>query len=312
MKTLILKWNPAISDVSMDDMYYQMMDAVDDVYDEGQWSVHDWEKAERGDRFFLLRVGRGKVGIIGSGWLTSGTFADEDWDGSSDTVHYARMIYDVFAFPKGNNILETRTLRKEIPDVDWKGGHSGVYITDEQASVLETLWMNYQRENTDQFYGDRHSAFLSMLNRAYGIALSAHKGQVDKAGNDYIKSHIMDVHYKCQLMFDEIEENPEIELVALLHDVVEDTDWTLDKLKDWGFSHKVIEALDCVTKREGEDYDHFIERIKPNPIARAVKIADLQSNMTITRLNEITDVDVERLRKYLKAYKELVSVTAND
>ena len=97
------------------------------------------------------------------------------------------------------------------------------------------------------------------------------------------------------------------DVVALLHDVVEDTDWTIDALREQGFTEEILEALMCVTKKEGESYGRFVERSKANRFAREVKIADLRSNMDITRLNEITDKDVERLRKYHKAYKFLTA-----
>jgi len=91
----------------------------------------------------------------------------------------------------------------------------------------------------------------------------------------------------------------------VLHDLVEDTDWTFEKLENEGFSEKIISALKCVTKQENEDYDAFINRIKANPLAIKVKLNDLKDNMDITRLVHITEKDTERLNKYLKAYQEL-------
>jgi len=93
--------------------------------------------------------------------------------------------------------------------------------------------------------------------------------------------------------------------VAVLHDVVEDTPHTFDDLRKRGYSEEVIAALDCVTKREGESYEQFVERAAANPIARQVKLADLKDNMDIRRLSAIQDRDIERLRKYLKAWKRL-------
>ena len=93
----------------------------------------------------------------------------------------------------------------------------------------------------------------------------------------------------------------------MLHDVVEDTDWSFERLAEEGFSSKVIEALKCVTKlSEEEPYNEFIERVKVNPLAVAVKLNDLTDNMDIRRLNELTDKDFERLQKYHKAYWQLV------
>ena len=98
----------------------------------------------------------------------------------------------------------------------------------------------------------------------------------------------------------------EEKIVGVLHDVVEDSAWTFEQLEAEGFSHEVIEALRCVTKlSETEPYDKFIARIKHNPLAVAVKLNDLTDNMDIRRLPYLSDKDVKRLKKYLKAYKQL-------
>jgi (p)ppGpp synthase/HD superfamily hydrolase len=98
----------------------------------------------------------------------------------------------------------------------------------------------------------------------------------------------------------------EEKIVGVLHDVVEDSAWTFEQLEAEGFSHEVIAALRCVTKlSETEPYDKFIARIKHNPLAVAVKLNDLTDNMDIRRLPYLSDKDVKRLKKYLKAYKQL-------
>ena len=89
---------------------------------------------------------------------------------------------------------------------------------------------------------------------------------------------------------------------------MEDTEWTFEALLDEGFTVHIIDALRCVTKlSDNEPYDEFIERVKTNPLAVAVKINDLTDNMDIRRYKELSDWDVKRLRKYLKAYQELTS-----
>ncbi|MBR5828067.1 MAG: phosphohydrolase, partial [Paludibacteraceae bacterium] len=89
-------------------------------------------------------------------------------------------------------------------------------------------------------------------------------------------------------------------------DLVEDTHWTFDMLLEEGFPPHIVDALRCVTKiSEDEPYEEFIKRVKTNPLAVAVKINDLTDNMDIRRLSDLTDKAVQRLRKYLKAYKEL-------
>ena len=139
---------------------------------------------------------------------------------------------------------------------------------------------------------------MSTLVRAIEIATEAHKGQYDKAGNDYIG-------HPLRVM--DMGRSEEEKIVGVLHDVVEDTEWTFAQLAAEGFSQEVIDALQCVTKlSENENYDDFIERVKKNPLAAAVKINDLSDNMDIRRLPYLSDKDVKRLKKYLKAYKKLV------
>ena len=138
---------------------------------------------------------------------------------------------------------------------------------------------------------------MSTLERAIEIATEAHRGQFDKAGNDYI-GHTLRVMAAGK--------TTEEKIVGVLHDVVEDTDWTFERLTAEGFSAEVIEALRYVTKlSDNEPYDKFIARIKENPLAVAVKLNDLSDNMDIRRLPYISDKDVKRLKKYLKAYKQL-------
>ena len=138
---------------------------------------------------------------------------------------------------------------------------------------------------------------MSTLEKAIEIATEAHQGQFDKAGRDYIG-------HPLRVM--EMGKTEEEKIVGVLHDVIEDTDWTFEKLAEEGFSDEVIAALRCVTKiSENENYDDFIDRVKKNPLAVAVKINDLTDNMDIRRLPYLSDKDVKRLKKYLKAYKRL-------
>jgi (p)ppGpp synthase/HD superfamily hydrolase len=98
--------------------------------------------------------------------------------------------------------------------------------------------------------------------------------------------------------------------VAALHDVVEDSEeWTLDRLREEGFSEEVVEAVDYLTRREGETYEAFVERASGNPIARRVKLADLADNMDIRRLKVLGEKEVERLRRYHAAWN---AVQGND
>ena len=137
-----------------------------------------------------------------------------------------------------------------------------------------------------------------LLAKAIEIALKAHEGQTDKAGMPYI-GHVMRVMQAGRTIDEKI--------VGVLHDIVEDTPWTFEALLAEGFPAHIVDALRCVTKlHDDEPYEAFIERVKSNPLAVAVKINDLTDNMDIRRLADITDKDAIRLRKYLKAYRELV------
>ena len=137
-----------------------------------------------------------------------------------------------------------------------------------------------------------------LLAKAVEIALEAHKGATDKAGMPYAR-HVMRVM--------QVGRTHDEKIVGVLHDLVEDTDWTFDKLLEEGFPTHIVDALRCVTKiSDDEPYEQFIERVKTNPLAVAVKINDLTDNMDIRRLVTITEADVQRLRKYLKAYQELI------
>ena len=138
---------------------------------------------------------------------------------------------------------------------------------------------------------------MNKLQRAIEIATEAHKGQHDKSGKDYIG-------HPLRVM--EMGKTEDEKIVGVLHDVVEDSEWTFEMLEAEGFSEEVMAALRCVTKiSEKESYDDFIERVKKNPLAVSVKINDLTDNMDIRRLPYLSDKDVKRLKKYLKAYKKL-------
>ena len=133
-----------------------------------------------------------------------------------------------------------------------------------------------------------------MLNKAIEIAAKAHNGQVDKGGNPYILHPLRVLNY-CE------SGSESIKICAILHDVVEDTDITLDDLRAEGFSEEVISALDCLTKKKDESYDDFISRVLTNEIACIVKNGDLADNMDLTRLPNPTAKDEERIKKYMEA-----------
>ena len=134
------------------------------------------------------------------------------------------------------------------------------------------------------------------LDRAIELAKQHHEGQTDKAGKPYIEHPLR--------VMNQVESEEE-KIVAVLHDIVEDTDISLDDLRNEGFSEEVVSAVECLTKQDGENYDSYIERISFNPLAVKIKLADLEDNRDLTRLPEVTDKDLERLEKYDKALEKL-------
>ena len=134
-----------------------------------------------------------------------------------------------------------------------------------------------------------------LTRKAMIIAYNAHDGQVDKSGVPYIYHPIhvaeqMDTEEEC--------------IIALLHDVVEDTNMTFGQLSDC-FSKEIIDILKLLTREKNENYFDYISKIETNPIAKKVKIADLMHNLDETRLNEVTETDIKRREKYKKALKIL-------
>src|SRR5262245_39239988 len=137
---------------------------------------------------------------------------------------------------------------------------------------------------------------MATIERAVEIAAQAHHGQRDKSGAPYL------LHPLRMMM--RMESETEM-MAAVLHDVVEDSAWTLAQLRAEGFSDEVLDAVDCLTHREGEGYEAFVKRVKTNAIARRVKLADLEDNMNLKRLSEVTTKDLARLEKYHRAWLSL-------
>lgn len=134
------------------------------------------------------------------------------------------------------------------------------------------------------------------LKRAIYIALKAHENQLDRSNQPYIG-------HPFRVM--EAGNTLEEKIVGVLHDLIEDTKITLTNLSNEGFSENIIDAVHALSKLENEDYDHYIQRVKKNDLAVRVKLNDLSDNMDLRRLEELTDEDVTRMRKYLNAYNQL-------
>ena len=138
--------------------------------------------------------------------------------------------------------------------------------------------------------------YTDLTRKALRISFEAHKNQIDKAGVPYVyhpyevASHMNDEYSTC---------------VALLHDVIEDSTITLEDLKTEGFPREILDALICMTHSKEVPYLEYVRQLKKNPIARSVKLADLANNSDLSRLPNISEKDLERIKKYKRAMEIL-------
>lgn len=138
--------------------------------------------------------------------------------------------------------------------------------------------------------------YTEMTEKALKLCFEAHKDQIDKSGMPYV----FHPFHLAEQMKTEDET-----IVALLHDVVEDTDTTIEDLISMSFNENVIEAISLLTHDANVDYFDYVRAIKENEIARAVKLADLRHNSDISRLRIVDEWALKRNEKYLKAIKIL-------
>ena len=133
---------------------------------------------------------------------------------------------------------------------------------------------------------------------ALELAVEKHKNQTDKAGNPYILHplHVM-----------ENVNSKEGNIVAILHDIIEDTDVTEDYLLKIGLSKRIVDAVVALTRSKDMDYQEYIKNLSSNPLAKEVKLADLEHNMDLKRLPTLEEKDLERNRKYQIAYHYLIN-----
>lgn len=143
---------------------------------------------------------------------------------------------------------------------------------------------------------ERHTEYLMALKLAFRF----HGGQTDKGGTEYVLHPLTVADKLCRI---------EDKIVAVMHDLIEDTEVSLSYLHALGFKKDIIAAIDAISKRSGnlprEAYDDYITRVMSNSIARRVKMADLTDNMDTSRLDVMSDVDHRRMQKYRRVYSEL-------
>ena len=148
MNTIILFWNPEISSYTIE----RLRDDLHSCTHVNNWSVWEHDKAHKGDRFFMVRCGKGKTGICMSGRFRSEPYRGEDWSGKGREVYYMDLRADTVIDPDILPILPTELLAKKIPSFDWTGGHSGRLLPAKDAKKLERLWKKFLENNDAIFY----------------------------------------------------------------------------------------------------------------------------------------------------------------
>ena len=134
--------------------------------------------------------------------------------------------------------------------------------------------------------------YTEKTKKALKFCFDAHKDAVDKSGMPYV--------FHPFHLAEQMEDEPTT-VAALLHDVVEDSDYTLDDLRKLGFPEVVLDALALLTHDDDTPYLVYVARLKNNPIARSVKLADLRHNSDLTRMDHVDDWALQRAEKYRKA-----------
>ena len=215
-------------------------------------------------------------------------------------LHHPRAV--IFYFWKPRHSAEAVAggeFRPLIPEqlLGLERNGTAYFITGHPAGNYPDTYF----DGLGRYFHDHHRALFavqhaSLLQKAIALAAAAHHWQKRKKGSPYV---LHPLRMACALKT-EAEQ-----IVAVLHDVVEDTHWTFEDLRREGYPEDILQALDCVTERKGESYDDFLTRAASNPIARRVKLADLEDNMHVRDLPEVTPKDAARLSKYVKAWHRL-------
>lgn len=219
-----------------------------------------------------------------------------EFDTAQQAVDACKEIVDKFLFSR----YKPGMTPEELYDVYTQMGEDP-FVKHSGDEVLFSAW-NYAKEKCESICASQpqiNRTELSpeeLLKKAIEIAVMAHAGQTDKNGQPYV-GHLFRVMSAGRT----IEEK----IVGVLHDLLEDTEWTKEMLIEEQFPGNIISAIQCLTKIEGEYYSVYLDRVKSNKLALLVKINDLTDNMDIKRLREIKPDDVVRLNRYINTYRML-------
>lgn len=194
MKTVILMWNPTISDFKIE-AYKASIDKLNnpwwrkDIYSfSGQWAVHD-KSIEDGDRFFMMRVGDRHAGLVMSGWITSDPFAEDNWNGDGTKRLYVEYEPEVLIESSKAPHISLKALEHYFPKFEWSGGHSGRVLPPEYAGLLEKIWFEHLYRNRDCFeksdYFGCHDYHLNVNEILNEYLQKKHGMSCDVCGHNY-------------------------------------------------------------------------------------------------------------------------------
>lgn len=153
--TVILMWNPAISSVKMEDHNASIPDLFTEEFN---WSVWEHDKARCGDRFFLVRCGDGRTGIVMSGVFDSQPYQSRDWSGKNRKTYYMEMEPNVILNPEVAPMITMAELEQAMPDFQWSGGHSGRILQPQYAKKLEEMWEEFLTVHHEELDGKTFNA----------------------------------------------------------------------------------------------------------------------------------------------------------
>lgn len=307
MATYIFFWNPDISSLTEDRFIEEFEYGFED------WSIYEYEKVLPGDEFYMLVCGKINA-VIAKGVVVTKAYEGEDWSSKMrSNIYYVDLDTHVCVNPfSADALLTGDELESLMLDFNWHGGHSGRRLPNKYVKKLDSAFRKYIKSNSgmflndvawDNLYGISDECQLTpetaatLIEKAAQLCVSKHAGQRDKMGCAYFL-HPMRVAMRCR--------TNEEKIVALLHDIIEDTDVTPQDLLKKGFPIFIIKAILSITNRPGESYDDFIVRAACNNIGRVVKLNDLEDNLDVLRLNELDDKMAQRCNKYLKARRYLL------
>lgn len=193
MSTVILKWNPGFSSYTMVRFLNDLEKCAFSNSDKSDmnWSVWDYDKVHAGDTFYMLKVGYGQIGLVAKGTLSSDAYSGEDWSWRDRPTRYCDLKFEFMVNPDAYPLVDSAMLAQAIPDFDWKGGHSGLVLTDEQADKLESLWNEYMQRQAEYF--DRASDQNLFMRLPDADESAAYKVTLDE---DYGDKKIVVIEYR--------------------------------------------------------------------------------------------------------------------